>query len=255
MPDSSAHIAVQNLKVAYGDYVVMHDVNFTVGRGDVFVIMGGSGSGKSTLLNTMIGLRAPTEGDVLYDGESFPHADAAERHRMTRRFGVLFQFGALWSDLTLAENVALPLQQFTRLGRNEIRELAELKLSLVGLSGFGGFYPSEVSGGMVKRGGLARAMALDPEILFFDEPSSGLDPISARRLDELILELRNSLGATLVIVTHDLASIFATATNGIFLDARKKTVTAWGDPHQMLAHPPDPYVEAFLTRSVDKEST
>lgn len=161
----------------------------------------------------------------------------------------------MWSDLTLAENVALPLEELTRLDRHEIRELAELKLALVGLGSFTEFYPAQISGGMQKRAGLARAMALDPEILFFDEPSSGLDPVSARRLDDLILELRDSLSTTIVIVSHDLASIFATANDSIFLDANEKTVTASGDPKELLAHPPNVRVRAFLTRSDDKEST
>lgn len=246
------HIIVRNLEVRYGDYLVMRDVSFSVRRGDVFVIMGGSGSGKSTLLNALIGLVEPTTGDILYNGTSFTHASALERAAMSRRFGVLFQSGALWSDLTLAENVALPLQQLTRLPRAEIRELSRLKLALVGLGGFSESYPHEVSGGMQKRAGLARAMALDPELLFFDEPSSGLDPISARHLDDLMIELRASLGTTLVIVSHDLASIFATADDGIYLDGQLKTITATGDPKQMLAHPPNPRVHAFLTRSAEK---
>lgn len=249
------HIVVRDLDLRYGSYVVMQDVNFTVERGDVFVIMGGSGSGKSTLLNAMIGLVEPAAGEVLYDGASYTRAEPNQRLQLSRRFGVLFQFGALFSGLTLAENVALPLEELTDLDRREIRELAELKLSLVGLGGFTDFYPSEISGGMQKRAGLARAMALDPEILFFDEPSSGLDPISARRLDDLIIELRDSLHTTIVIVSHDLASIFATANNGIYLDAQQKTVTAQGDPKQMLAHPPNPRIQAFLTRTADQESS
>lgn len=250
-----AHITVRNLDVRYGDHVVMHDVSFTVRRGDVFAIMGGSGSGKSTLLNTMIGLVEPAAGEVLYEGESFTRASLPERQRMSRRFGVLFQFGALWSGLTLAENVALPLEELTELDSSTIRELAELKLALVGLGSSAELYPSEISGGMQKRAGLARAMALDPEILFFDEPSSGLDPVSARRLDDLIVELRDSLNTTIVIVSHDLASIFATATDGIYLDAQVKTITASGDPNEMLRHPPNPRVYAFLTRTSDKEHT
>jgi phospholipid/cholesterol/gamma-HCH transport system ATP-binding protein len=252
--ERSPHITVHDLAVRYGDYVVMHDVSFTVRRGDVFVIMGGSGSGKSTLLNTMIGLVEPATGEVLYDRKSFTRAAPHERQEMSRRFGVLFQFGALWSGLTLAENVALPLEELTRLGRREIRDLAELKLDLVGLGDFTDFYPDQISGGMQKRAGLARAMALDPEILFFDEPSSGLDPINARRLDDLIIALRDSLNTTIVVVSHDLASIFATANDGIYLDAQRKTVTAWGDPKEMRRHPPDRHVQAFLTRTADEES-
>jgi len=253
--ERSPHIVVRDLAVSYGSYVVLHDVSFTVDRGDVFVIMGGSGSGKSTLLNAMIGLVEPSAGEVIYGDTSFTQADPEERRRLSRRFGVLFQFGALFSDLTLGENVALPLEELTSLGRREISELAQLKLALVGLGNFADFYPSEISGGMQKRAGLARAMALDPEILFFDEPSSGLDPISARRLDDLIIELRDSLHATIVIVSHDLASIFATANNGIYLDTQEKTITAQGDPREMLASPPNPRIRAFLTRTADKESS
>ncbi|MDB4955771.1 MAG: transporter related [Myxococcales bacterium] len=253
--ERNPHIVVRDLELGYGDYVVLRTASFTVKRGDVFVIMGGSGSGKSTLLNAMIGLIQPLAGEVLYDGQNFTRADRRERQIISRRFGVLFQFGALWSDLTLAENVALPLEELTKLDRQEIRELAELKLALVGLSSFIDFYPDQISGGMQKRAGLARAMALDPEILFFDEPSSGLDPINARRLDDLVLELRDSLGATIVIVSHDLASIFATANDSIFLDDEQKTVTARGDPKELLAHPPNERVHEFLTRTADKELT
>jgi phospholipid/cholesterol/gamma-HCH transport system ATP-binding protein len=253
--ERSPHITVRDLAVRYGDYPVLHDVSFTVRRGDVFAIMGGSGSGKSTLLNAMIGLVEPAVGEVLYDGKSFTRAELHERRVMSRSFGVLFQFGALWSGLTLAENVALPIEEFTRFPPREIRELAELKLALVGLSGFAEFYPNEISGGMRKRAGLARAMALDPEILFFDEPSSGLDPVNARRLDDLMIELRDSMNTTIVVVSHDLASIFATANDSIYLDAHHKTVTARGDPKELRAHPPDRHVEAFLTRAADEEST
>jgi phospholipid/cholesterol/gamma-HCH transport system ATP-binding protein len=253
--ERASSIAVRDLEVRYGDYLVMSSVSFTVARGDVFAIMGGSGSGKSTLLSALLGLIQPAAGDIRYGTDSFTDADPADRQRIARRFGVLFQFGALWSDMTVAENVALPLEELSRLSRAEIRELAELKLSLVGLAGSADLYPSELSGGMKKRAGLARAMALDPEILFLDEPSSGLDPVSARRLDELLLELRDSLDTTLVMVSHDLASIFTTATNAIYLDARTKTVTASGDPHELLAHPPNPEVRAFLTRTVEKEAS
>jgi phospholipid/cholesterol/gamma-HCH transport system ATP-binding protein len=252
--ERAPHITVRDLEVRYGDYLVMTGVGFTVRRGDVFAIMGGSGSGKSTLLSALLGLVTPSAGDILYGETSFTRADARVRQRIARQFGVLFQFGALWSDLTILENVALPLEELSRISHAEIRELAELKLSLVGLAGFADLYPSELSGGMKKRAGLARAMALDPEILFLDEPSSGLDPVSARRLDELLLQLRDSFDTTLVMVSHDLASIFATATNAIYLDARTKTVTASGDPHELLAHPPNREIRAFLTRSAEEAS-
>ena len=241
-------IEVRDLDMRYGERVIQRDLNFTVRTDDIFVIMGGSGCGKSTLLRHLIGLVRPARGDVFYDGESFWTADPDERDRMTRRFGVLYQSGALWSSLTLAENVALPLGEYTDLDAHRIAELVSLKLALVGLAGFEEFYPSEISGGMRKRAGLARAIALDPDILFFDEPSAGLDPISSKLLDDLILELRASLGATVVVVTHELASIFAIATNCVFLDAETKTMIATGAPKVLLEQPPDPKVRQFLTR-------
>ena len=248
MSAPEVRIAVRDLDMRYGERVIQHDLSFTVRRGDIFVIMGGSGCGKSTLLRHLIGLVHPARGDVFYDGESFWTAEPEERDRMTRRFGVLYQSGALWSSLTLAENVALPIGEYTDLDASRIAELVSLKLALVGLAGFEEFYPSEISGGMRKRAGLARAIALDPDILFFDEPSAGLDPISSKLLDDLILELRASLGATVVVVTHELASIFAIATNSVFLDADTKTMIATGDPKVLLEHPPDPKVGQFLTR-------
>jgi phospholipid/cholesterol/gamma-HCH transport system ATP-binding protein len=243
-----ASIEVKNLDMAYGDRVIQRDLNFTVRRGDIFIIMGGSGCGKSTLLRHLIGLIRPARGDVLYGGTSFWTAEPDERDRMTRRFGVLYQSGALWSSMTLAENVALPLEQYTSLGPREIRDLVSLKLSLVGLAGFEEFYPSEISGGMCKRAGLARAMALDPDILFFDEPSAGLDPISSRLLDDLILELRDSVGATFVVVTHELASIFAIGSNSVFLDPETKTMLTTGNPKTLLEKSPIPAVQRFLRR-------
>ena len=242
------HIRVRNLTLAYGDFVLMRDLSFDIGRGDIFIIMGGSGSGKSTLLRHTIGLLEPARGEVLYGDTSFTAADPDERERLLRRCGILYQRGALWSALTLSENVALPLEQYTDLPPGEIREVAALKLALVGLKGFEDYYPSEISGGMQKRAGLARAMALDPEVLFFDEPSAGLDPISSRRLDELILQLRASLGATVVVVTHELASIFAIGDNSVFLDGESRTMIAQGDPKELLARSVDPRVRRFLTR-------
>jgi len=243
-----AHITVENLTMAYGHMVVQHDLNFVIRRGDICVVMGGSGCGKSTLLRHLIGLRAPRRGRILYGEVSFWEAPPATRDRLLRRTGVLYQGGALWTSMTLAENVALPLREHTRLNEQEIREIVSFKLALVGLRGFEDFHPAEISGGMRKRAGLARAIALDPEILFFDEPSAGLDPISARRMDELIVELRDSLGATVVVVTHELASIFAIATNAVFLDAERRTMTAYGPPAELLAHPPNAQVHDFLTR-------
>jgi phospholipid/cholesterol/gamma-HCH transport system ATP-binding protein len=250
-----AHITVRDLTIAYGDFVIMHDLNFTVRHGDVFIIMGASGSGKSTLLRNMIGLNEPTKGEVLYDGQSFTRADEAGRQKMLQSFGVMYQGGALFSSMTLAENVGLPLGEYTTLSEAEIREVAALKLSLVGLKGFEDFFPAEISGGMWKRAAIARAMALDPDILFFDEPSAGLDPISSRQLDDLILELRASLGATIVVVTHELPSIFAIATNSVFLDIETKTIIAQGPPQEMLASEIDPKVRRFLTRGEDEQKT
>ncbi len=234
--------------MAYGSFVVQRDLSFTINRGDIFIIMGGSGCGKSTLLRHMVGLMSPAKGKVLYGDVSFWDAEQAEQERLMRDFGVLYQSGALWSSMTLAENIALPLEEYTRLSPKEIRETAPLKLALVGLPGSEHSYPSEISGGMQKRAGLARAMALDPEILFFDEPSAGLDPISARLLDDLILELRESLGSTVVVVTHELASIFAIGSNAVFLDAEEKTMTAMGNPKALLADPPSEKIHRFLTR-------
>lgn len=245
---SAIHIEVKGLDMGYGDFVVMRNLNFQVRRGDVFIIMGGSGCGKSTLFRNMTGLVEPLRGEVLYEGRSFTKAPPEEREIMLRRMGILYQQGALWSSLTLAENIALPLQQYTTLGPQEIAEVVDLKLSLVGLKGFGDFTPGEISGGMRKRAGLARAMALDPEILFFDEPSAGLDPISSKLLDDLIVELSQSLGTTVVVVTHELASLFAIGTNGVFLDAETRTMIATGSPRDMLEHSDQPNVRTFLTR-------
>ncbi len=246
---SEPHLVVRDLTLAYGDRIILKDLNFTIGRGEIFIIMGGSGCGKSTLLRHLIGLLRPAKGQVLYDGTvDLWSADPKTRSQILRRIGVLYQSGALWSSMTLAENVSLPLALYTDLNAETIRELAALKLALVGLSGFEDYYPYEISGGMQKRAGLARAIALDPEVLFFDEPSAGLDPLSAKRLDDLIVELRASLGATIVMVTHELPSILAIGTDSIFLDAETKTVLAQGPPRKLLASCPDPRVREFLTR-------
>jgi phospholipid/cholesterol/gamma-HCH transport system ATP-binding protein len=245
---AAPRIAVKTLTLAYGDFVVQRDLDFTVAPGEIFVIMGGSGCGKTTLLRHMIGLQRPARGDVLYDGRNFWGADEETRGIMQRRFGVLYQGGALLSSMTLGENAALPLAEFTDLTSAEISEIVSLKLALVGLAGFEDFYPAELSGGMTKRAGLARAMALDPEILFLDEPSAGLDPVTSSRLDDLILELRESLGCTFVVVSHELPSIFTIADTAAFLDPDARTMTALGNPHRLLAESTDPAVRAFLTR-------
>ncbi len=246
--EQDVHIEVRDLSAAYDGQIIQQNLNFTVQRGDIFIIMGGSGCGKTTLLRHLIGLKRPFQGEVLINNISFTSATAEEQEQIKRGIGVLFQSGALFSSMTLAENIALPLIEYTTLDSNEIRDLIAYKLALVGLSGCEELYPVEISGGMRKRAGLARAMALDPEILFFDEPSAGLDPLSSRRLDELILELRANLGTTIVIVTHELASIFAIGNNGIFLDAESKTMIASGNPMQLKENSTDIRVRGFLNR-------
>jgi phospholipid/cholesterol/gamma-HCH transport system ATP-binding protein len=246
--DAPAPIKVEKLTLAYGDFVVMRDLSFAVRRGDIFFVMGGSGSGKSTVMRTLLGLQAPASGAIYYDGEDFLHQDPPARDLLMRRFGVLYQSGGLFTSLTVAENVGLPLDEYSDLSPSEIREVAELKLALVGLSGFEDFYPGQLSGGMQKRAALARAMALDPEILFLDEPSAGLDPVTSRRLDELIVELRDSLGATVVIVSHELPSILGIGDDCVYLDTTTRTIGARGSPRALLAHPPDDRVREFLTR-------
>ncbi len=240
-------IEVRDVTMAYGGRVVQRALAFTVSRGEVFVIMGDSGCGKSTLMRHMVGLQAPVAGDVYYDGEGYWAAGEERREELKRRFGVLYQYAALFSSMTLEENVSLPLLENAALAPEHAREVARLKLALVGLAGFEQHYPAEISGGMKKRAGLARAMALDPEILYFDEPSAGLDPLTSRRLDDLILELRASLGTTVVLVTHELPSIFELGDHAVFLDAERKTMTALGTPDE-LRESPDPKVRAFLAR-------
>jgi phospholipid/cholesterol/gamma-HCH transport system ATP-binding protein len=241
-------ISVQDIAVAYDSTLVLGNVSFSVKRGEIFVVMGGSGSGKSTLMKAMVGLLPPAGGRVFYDGKSFWEAGPDVRKDILRRIGILYQRGALWSSMTLAENVALPLEEFTSLRPGEIRDIVGFKLSLVGLSGFENSYPSEISGGMMKRAALARAMALDPEILFFDEPSAGLDPVSARLLDELILELKEDLKTTILVITHDLESIFSIADDSIFLDSAGRTMIASGNPRTLLEQSRDVRVRRFLTR-------
>lgn len=246
-PDSA--ITASELQVGYGSYVLMRDVSFEVRKGDIFFIMGASGCGKSTLLHVLMGLLQPQAGEVFFGETNFWGGSPKVREACMRHAGVLFQSGALWSSMTLAENVGLPLEQYTDLSQSDIYELASLKLALVGLAGFEEYYPSEISGGMCKRAGLARALALDPQILFLDEPSAGLDPISSSLLDELIQELRDSLGATFVIVSHELASIFNIGTNSIFLDVNTRTAIAHGNPSELVKNPDTPEETLlFLTR-------
>jgi len=249
-PDDArrVHIEVRHVTMAYGERLIQKDLNFPIYRGDVFVIMGGSGCGKSTLLKHIIGLQQPASGEILINGENFFTSSPQQQLAMRRNWGITYQSGGLFSDLTLAENVAVPLQQYTELSPAEIRDVIAYKLALVGLAGFEEYYPSEISGGMQKRAALARAIALDPELLFFDEPSAGLDPLSSQRLDELILEICASMGSTVVVVTHELASIFAIANNSVFLDADSKTQLDYGDPRELLAHSKHDIVRRFLAR-------
>lgn len=246
-------IEVKDLTVAYGDYVIMRDINFTVKKGEVFIIMGASGGGKSTLLKVMTGLKPPKHGKVLIKGTDFWGCDPNTRIDIMQNNGILYQSSALFSSMTLAENIAMPLQQYTNYSPQEINDLASLKLSLVGLTGYEDFYPSEISGGMKKRAGLARALSLDPDILYFDEPSAGLDPISAKNLDDLIKEISQTMGTTIVVVTHDLDSIFAIGTDSIFLDAATKTAIAHGNPNDLLKNPPNRTVAEFLSRGEYKK--
>lgn len=247
---SDAVFRIENLTMAYGDYVVMRNLNFSVRKGEIFFIMGGSGCGKSTLLRHMIGLVPPASGAIYFRGKNFSNAPIEEKNEMLRQFGVLYQGGALWTSMSLAENVELPLREFAEVPESDVSDIAELKLSLVGLNGFGSFYPSEISGGMCKRAGLARAIALDPSVLFFDEPSAGLDPVTSHRLDELIVQMRDSLGATVIVVSHELASIFDIADRAIFLDANTRTQAAIGSPKELL-NSDNKDVRIFLNRGID----
>ena len=242
-------IDVHNLTMAYDDFVLQRELTFSITKGTIFAIIGESGCGKSTLLKHMIGLKRPAVGAIHYSGKDFWKSPARKRIQLLQKTGILYQSGALWSSMTLGENVALPLQQFTDLSPKMVTELVDLKLALVGLEGFADYFPSEISGGMRKRAGLARAMALDPDILFFDEPSAGLDPISSKALDDLILELRDSLGATIIMVTHELPSIFALADDSVFLDAETRTMLTTGNPKILATTCKIPKVRQFLSRN------
>lgn len=248
-------IVAEDLTMAFGNNVIQQDLTFTINRGDVFIVMGASGCGKSTLMKNLIGLQRPAKGKVFYGETSFWDSDETEKQRILRRIGVMYQGGALWSSMTLAENIMLIIQEYLEIDSDQALELASLKLALVGLAGFEQYYPSEISGGMKKRASIARAMALDPEILFLDEPSGGLDPISARMLDDLILQLKGSLGTTVVVITHELASIFTIGNNSIFLDTETKTMIASGNPKKLLEECDNPTVRRFLTRGAAEHQT
>ena len=237
-------LEVKNLTTSYGSYVVMRNVNFSVQNGEIFLIIGGSGCGKSTLLKYLIGLKQCPVGKIFYDGIDV----TKNRENFCNKFGVLYQSGALWSSMTVAENVALLFSEYTEFSKSDIESIVNLKLSLVGLSGFGDFYPSQLSGGMKKRAGLARAMALDPDILFLDEPSAGLDPISAARLDDLILKIRDTFGTTIVSITHDLERIFKIGDRAIYLDGESHSIVAEGHPAELRDNSTCSQVASFLSR-------
>jgi phospholipid/cholesterol/gamma-HCH transport system ATP-binding protein len=247
-PDAAqALVQVRGLCVHAGGQLVQQGLDFDVRRGEVLVVVGPSGCGKSTLLRHLVGLELPAAGQVLYDGHDLHRGSAAARAALRRRFGVMFQAGALWSSMTLGENLMLPMRLFTTLDAAARERRARFKLALVGLDGGFGLMPAQLSGGMRKRAALARALALDPELLYLDEPGSGLDPLNAARLDDLVLHLRQHLGSTVVMVTHEITSVFSVADRALFLDEQSRTMTAIGPPSQLLAHGP-PEVRAFLAR-------
>ena len=254
MSDDTKQIIAEKLTVGYGDNILLKEINFNVNKHDIFVIMGGSGCGKSSLLRVLTGLVPPISGKIFINGKNFTGTNQQQKKQIMQDSGILYQSGALFSSMTLAENVALPLQLYRDYTDEQIKELVSLKLALVGLAGFEEYYPSEISGGMKKRAGLARALALDPEIVYFDEPSAGLDPISSKLLDDLILDINHSLGTTIVIVTHELAPIFAIGNNSIFLDGTSKSIVGQGNPVEMLKNPPNETVYQFLTRGKQKDA-
>ena len=246
-------LRAEKLSIGYEGKIIMRDLSFEIPKGDIFIIMGGSGCGKSTLLRTLTGLIPAQAGQFWVRGVDFIHASKQEKLEISQHSGILYQSGALFSSMTLAENVALPLQQYTSHSQDKIRRIVAFKLALVGLSGYEDYYPSEISGGMRKRAGLARALALDPEIVYFDEPSAGLDPISSKNLDDLILEINKTLGTTIIVVTHELPSIFAIGKNSIFLDKTVHTISAKGNPNELLKNSPNQQVYEFLTRGEKHE--
>ncbi|MDR2902810.1 MAG: ATP-binding cassette domain-containing protein [Lactobacillales bacterium] len=254
MKKEKPQIVAENLSVGYDTRLLLKNANFTVNKQDIFIIMGGSGSGKSSLLRVLTGLMPPKGGAFFIDGVNYVIAADSEKETLMKKTGILYQSGALFSSMTLSENIALPLQQYTNYSQKTIDELVSFKLSLVGLSGYEEFYPSEISGGMKKRAGLARALALDPEIVYFDEPSAGLDPVSSKLLDDLIIDINQSLGTTIVIVSHELSSIFSIGTNSIFLDPETKSILGRGNPNELLKKPPNDKVLQFLTRGTKEHA-
>lgn len=252
---SSANIIeVRGLTAAYGDFVLLENISFDVRRGEVFVIIGGSGCGKSTLMKHLIGLLPPASGEILIDGENLATASGPRHASLIRKFGVMYQSGALFGSLTLEENVMLAMEEFTDLPADARRLVARMKLSLVGLERFASHFPAEISGGMQKRAAIARAMALDPAVLFLDEPSAGLDPVTSAGLDELVRNLNRNLGVTFVIVSHELPSIYAVADRVIMLDKSTKGIIAEGAPAYLRDHDTNPFVHAFFHREAAKET-
>ncbi len=248
MAEGEAIIRVDHLTARYGDNLVFDDVSFEVRRGEVFVILGGSGCGKSTMLKHMIGLYKPWSGSIWIEGDDIAQAEGEVRRRILRRLGVMYQAGALFGSMTLLENVRLPMEEFTDLPPDAMDLIAASKLKLVQLDGFEDYLPAEISGGMKKRAAIARAMALDPAILFLDEPSAGLDPITSAELDSTLLKLSRNLGVTLVIVTHELPSIYAIADRVIMLDKETKKIIATGAPEQLRDHSDNEWVRSFFRR-------
>ncbi|MBZ0274108.1 ATP-binding cassette domain-containing protein [bacterium] len=244
-------VDVRNITVRYGDATILDDVSFTIREGEIFVILGGSGCGKSTLLRQIVGLETPTSGSILIDGDDITTARGKKRHDLLRKIGILFQSGALFGSMTLAENIALQLEEYTDLPEDVIDLIVRMKLQLVRLGGYENHLPSEISGGMKKRAGLARAMALDPRILFCDEPSAGLDPVTSAEIDALLIRLNHSLGVTVVVVTHELPSIFTIAHRCIMLDKSTHGIIAEGDPRALRENSDNPKVRDFFNRQTE----
>jgi phospholipid/cholesterol/gamma-HCH transport system ATP-binding protein len=245
-------IKVENLVAGYGDTVILENISFDIFPGEIFVILGGSGCGKSTLLKHIIGLIRPLSGVITIDGDRVTEDDEETFKRIIRKIGVLYQSAALLGSMTICENIALPIEEYAGLDHESVDRIVSMKLKLVGLEGFENHLPSEISGGMKKRAGLARAMALNPKILLFDEPSAGLDPVTSAGLDDLILNLNKNLGTTMVVVTHELSSIFSIADRIIMLDRKTRGIIAEGDPMDLRDHSPDPYVRAFFNPGKEK---